>query len=60
MTTAGTAGTLGSLDVPVVSLGVGLCFRRCFSAARPPRTERGAEEMRGKVEASIGQPRREQ
>ena len=34
-------------------------FRRCSFGARPLRTERGAEEMRGKVEASIDQPLRE-
>ena len=34
-------------------------FLRCFSAARPPRTGRAPDEMRGKVEASIDQPLRE-
>ena len=31
-------------------------FRRCSSTARPSGTERGAEEVRRKVEASIDQP----
>ena len=35
-------------------------FRRCPFGARPLRTGRGAEEMRGKVEASIDQPQLEQ
>jgi len=34
-------------------------FLRCFLGARPPRTGRAAEKMRGKVEASIDQPLRE-
>ena len=33
-------------------------FRRCSSTARPSGTERGAEEVRRKVEASIDQPER--
>ena len=34
-------------------------FRRCSFGARPVRSGRAAEEMRGKVEASIDQPPRE-
>ena len=33
-------------------------FRRCFLEARPVGTERGVEEVRRKVEASIDQPGR--
>ena len=34
-------------------------FRRCSFGARPVRSGRAAEKMRGKVEASIDQPPRE-